>query len=415
MKTKIYIISVSLILILLTIIAGYFTHTVFFYLLSIYGLIVLIKLFFQMFYSHINNKINIPKFDEDYTPKVSVIIPFYNETIKVLNLCVSSIIYQKYKGDIEVFLINDGSKGDYGILNNLTKKLAENRELFYFSQENKGKRFAQKIGFDRANGDIIITVDSDTILKGDAVSQIVQNFRDKDTGAVTGDVKVYNGKINILTRLLDARYWFAFNQERASHSLFGAVTCCSGPFSAYRAALIKKLKEKYISQKFFGNICHFGDDRHLTNLVLTEGYKVYYNPKAVVHTFVPEKISEWLKQQLRWNKSFYREIFWNIPAINKHHPYMAVELFLNSVLPLFLVLNISLLFYKGFFISFLYFLLYLVMILIASLIRVDYCVYKSGQNRFSIFVLYSFLHIFLLIPVRLLAIITLPINRWGTR
>ena len=40
--------------------------------------------------------------------------------------------------------------------------------------------------------------------------------------------------------------------------------CCSGPFSAFRGELIRKLKDEYVDQSFLGEACTFGDDRHLT-------------------------------------------------------------------------------------------------------------------------------------------------------
>ena len=50
----------------------------------------------------------------------------------------------------------------------------------------------------------------------------------------------------------------------------------------------------------------FGDDRSLTNFVLKK-WGVVYCQKAIATTIVPEKFSIYLKQQLRWKKSWVRE------------------------------------------------------------------------------------------------------------
>ena len=70
-------------------------------------------------------------------------------------------------------------------------------------------------------GDIIVTVDSDTLLHDEnAVEKLIQRFADKKVRAVTGDVRVENKNTNILTRLITYRYWSAFHQERQLKAAF---------------------------------------------------------------------------------------------------------------------------------------------------------------------------------------------------
>jgi hyaluronan synthase len=51
---------------------------------------------------------------------------------------------------------------------------------------------------------------------------------------------------------------------------------------------------------------HYGDDRRLTAYALRTG-RVVLQDTAVALTHVPERMSHFLKQQIRWNKSFFRE------------------------------------------------------------------------------------------------------------
>jgi hyaluronan synthase/N-acetylglucosaminyltransferase len=155
---------------------------------------------------------------------------------------------------------------------------------------NRGKRHAQKHAFDLLGDsvDIVVTIDSDTVLAPDSVSNLVKPFVDPRVGAVTGDVRAFRS--NFLSKLIYARYWTAFNQERAAQSLFGTVLCWSGPLAAYRASIIERVKERYVSQVFLGERCTYGDDRHLTNLVLELGYVVKFERHAKALTHVPTKI-----------------------------------------------------------------------------------------------------------------------------
>ena len=50
-----------------------------------------------------------------------------------------------------------------------------------------------------------------------------------------------------------------------------------------------------------------------------------------------------------------------------------------------------------------------------GLLRCSYAIYRTRDPRFVMFLLYGFIHVFLLIPVRIRALLTLTDNRWGTR
>src|ERR1035437_10200622 len=186
---------------------------------------------------------------------------------------------------------------------------------------------AQKLGFDKATGDIIITIDSDTIIDpGSGINIMLKQFKNPNVGAITGDIKVLNKNENFLTRLILYRYWLAFNQERAAQSNFDAVMCCSGPFSAYRRTIIEKVKDQYISQTFLGHVSTYGDDRHLTNLVLQDNHIVRFEKNAIAYTHVPTTIKTYIKQQIRWNKSFYRELLWTLKNVQTKHLYMTYDM-----------------------------------------------------------------------------------------
>lgn len=397
-------------------ILSYYVHTSFFILLSIYGVLVLLHLFFQMFYAWINNRSRLYKTSKNYLPKVSVVVPTYNESYQELRECLFSIGKQKYP-NFDVYLIDDGTSENWSeIVSKEFKKNFSNIPIYYYKQlVNRGKRFAQKWAFDKTNAEIVVTIDSDTVLSKNTIYEMTRPFYDPKVGATTGNVRAKNQYTNFLTQLIDLRYWMAFNQERASQSLFGVTMCVSGVLGAYRASLIKKMKEQYVSQTFLGHECLFGDDRHLSNLVLNEGFQIYYIPRAKAYTLVPEKLWGWLKQQLRWNKSFYREIIWNIPSIRKQHIYMGIELIFQAVIPFFLLLNLLLYALKGITVDSRYILLYFAVMMIIALLRIIVPLRKTADVGFLMFPLYALMHIFLLIPVRIIALGTIGFNGWGTR
>jgi hyaluronan synthase/N-acetylglucosaminyltransferase len=403
-----------------------------FEILNWYGLLTLTHLFAQINFGH-RDYLNSVGQDERidsaavrqqrnspyFLLSVAIVIPTYNEEPADLERCVQSALSQEYEAPFSVIVIDDGSKDKRGI-QHIKEKFSSVPNLFIHEfEKNKGKRHAQKYAFDFFGDsvDIMVTIDSDTVLAQDSITHLVLLFADPKVGAVTGDVRAI--KQNFLSTLIDARYWTAFNQERAAQSLFGTVLCCSGPLAAYRNTVIQKVKEAYVSQKFLGQYCTYGDDRHLTNLVLEQGYTVHYERRAKAWTFVPQKLRPWLKQQARWNRSFYRELLWTLKRVilkrKYQNIYMVYDLSMQSILPLLLLASLLFVCVKSVTESPLHLFGYLTILVSVALLRGTYAYLRTREKMFFLFPLYAFCHIFLLIPVRVYALCTLKTTKWGTR
>ncbi|MGH0182625.1 UNVERIFIED_CONTAM: hypothetical protein FKN15_009605 [Acipenser sinensis] len=115
--------------------------------------------------------------------------------------------------------------------------------------------------------------DSDTKLDPLATVELVKVLESDDRyGAVGGDVRILNLNESYISFMSSLRYWMAFNVERACQSFFDCVSCISGPLGLYRNDLLQLFLESWYNQKFLGTHCTFGDDRHLTNRMLSIGY-----------------------------------------------------------------------------------------------------------------------------------------------
>ena len=383
-----------------------------------YSLLVVSHFVLQIFYAHRSHRASIRSGSEPgsaHTPSVDVVVAAFNEAWADLEACFDSLRAQDYAGTLNVYVVDDFSPNRdelmplyeaYGGLPNWHILLPE---------QNRGKRHAQDQAIRVSRGEIVVTIDSDTIVAPDGVREIVAAFEDRRVGAVTGDVGVTNWRTNLLTRLIGMRYWIAFNQERAAQSWFRTVLCCSGPLAAYRRSVLAIVWNDYVRQRFRGVLCTYGDDRHLTNLVLAAGYDTRFVPRATAITNAPETIRGYLKQQLRWNKSFYRELLWTLPFVSTRSPYMVFEIIVQTVLPLLLTLAIT---------SSICFALisdphrivrYALVVAVMGAVRCGYAIYRTRKPSFVLFVLYGFVHAGLLIPVRMRALMTLSDNRWGTR
>ena len=228
-------------------------------------------------------------------------------------------------------------------------------------------------------------MDSDTVVEPDAIRHLVAPFADSRVGCSTGNIGVLNRNENILTKLADWRYWLAFNLERAAQSYLGVMTCVSGPLGAYRREAIDQIKEPFISQTFLKNRCTFGDDRHLTNLVLSLGLKSVFVPLARGDTSCPAHLSLWCKQQLRWSRSFFREFFVNLRWMHKHNIWLAFDLTYQAAFPFFLGANVLIIIYYAFTRDPIYLLLWLSLLIFFGFIRGLYGTIGTKNTGFLMF------------------------------
>jgi len=186
----------------------------------------------------------------------------------------------------------------------------------------------------QSENEIIVFIDSDSFVKPDTAKELVKYFTDLRVAAVAGHGYVANANVNFLTKMQDVRYFVAFKAYKSAEAIFGSVTCCSGCCSAYRRNYVLKILDKWLNQKFLGVQCTYGDDRSLTNFLLQKGYKTLFAPEAAAYTFVPDTFRKFLKQQLRWKKSWIRESLRAGTFMFKKNPIMMVSFYLGVILPL---------------------------------------------------------------------------------
>jgi hyaluronan synthase len=273
-----------------------------------------------------------PPRDIGLEPTVSIVITAFNEADAIYRTvaCCYAVDYPRRK--LEVIAVDDGSK------DRTYDELLRARErwpdlLIERFTKNKGKREAMAAGARRGRGEILLYVDSDSFLRRDAVRKIVQGFADPEVAAVSGHTDVANAHVNMLTRMQDVRYYVAFRVMKAAESVFGAVTCCPGCFSAYRRSSVLSILDRWLHQRFLGVQATFGDDRSLTNFLLRR-YKIIYSADAVAVTIVPEHHLKFLKQQLRWKKSWLRECMIAATFMWKKHPLAVVGFYAQLVFPI---------------------------------------------------------------------------------
>ncbi|MBU6509662.1 MAG: glycosyltransferase [Gammaproteobacteria bacterium] len=240
-------------------------------------------------------------------PPLTVVIPAYNEGPMVAQ-SIDSVAAAFYPhGRLEIFVVDDGSRDDTWEHIEAAARRHPGLVTTLRFEKNRGKRAALEAGFRHARGDIVVTIDSDSVIERGTLLAMAGPFRDPKVGAVAGKVTVYNRGDGLIPRMLKVRYALSFDYLRAVQSTYGTVYCCPGALAGYRASVVRAVLDDWVQQRFFGVACTYGEDRSMTNYILAQGYDTVYQRAAVVHTVVPHSYMKLCKMFLRWDRSYIRE------------------------------------------------------------------------------------------------------------
>lgn len=106
---------------------------------------------------------------KDITMRFSVITCVYNDEM-YLKECIYSVINQTYKS-IELIIVDDGSDDNSGcICDEFQKKFPEYIKVIH--TENQGPLLGRRTGFRESSGEYILIIDSDDVLRNNALEMI---------------------------------------------------------------------------------------------------------------------------------------------------------------------------------------------------------------------------------------------------
>jgi hyaluronan synthase len=248
-----------------------------------------------------------PSADLASAPSLTVVIPAYNEGPMVA-ASIDSVAAAHYPRErLEIFVVDDGSRDD--TWKHVQAAAARHPGLVTTLRfpANRGKRAALEAGFRKARGEVVVTIDSDSVIEPDTLLAIAGPFANPRVGAVAGKVTVLNREGGVIPRMLRVRYALSFDYLRAVQSTYGTVYCCPGALAAYRTSVVREVLDDWMAQRFLGVGCTYGEDRSMTNYILGAGYDTVYQRAAVVRTVVPVGYVRLCKMLLRWDRSYVRE------------------------------------------------------------------------------------------------------------
>ncbi len=268
-----------------------------------FKILFLIYLFFHFFrYKPIESA------KDSELPNCTIIVPAYNEGRFVHDTLISISKSNYPLNKLQLIAIDDGSKDDTWEWMLKAKERLGDFLSVYQQPQNMGKRYALYRGFNLAKGDVLVTIDSDSLIDEDTLRNLVSPFVvDENCGAVAGNVKIHNLNKAIIPKMLNVSFAFSFGFIRAAQSTMKTVLCTPGALSAYRKEAVMNCLEDWINQTFLGVKTDIGEDRAMTNMILKQGYHTLFQSNAVVHTNIPETYRTLRRMFTRWERSNVRE------------------------------------------------------------------------------------------------------------
>jgi len=231
-------------------------------------------------------------------PGVSILVAAYNEAAAIADT-LTSLAAQDYSGEYEVLVLNDGSS-DATVARARealeTLRIPPNASVRILDfPVNRGKSAVLNDGLRAASHDLIITIDGDSWVRHDGLTQIVGRLLSdpEDTQAVAGAVMVRNSRTNFLTRAQEWDYFHGIAAVKRMQGMYHGTLVAQGAFSLYRRAALEQVG---------GWPECVGEDIVVSWALLKQDYRIGYADSALAFTNVPTTFRQFALQRKRWSR-----------------------------------------------------------------------------------------------------------------
>jgi poly-beta-1,6-N-acetyl-D-glucosamine synthase len=260
-------------------------------------------------------------------PAISILIAAYNEEANVRET-LGSFRRQRYAGRMEIIVIDDGSTDATRtlVMEAIAQPRPANQVLRLVEMPaNAGKALALNAGLAVSSHALVVTLDADTLLYKDALTNLVTNqvSSPPETAATAGTVLVRNSRVNILTKIQEWDYFLGIAIVKRVQSLLQGTMVAQGALSVYRKDALVQVG---------GWQDTVGEDIVLTWALAEAGYRIGYAENAFVFTNVPETYREFFRQRKRWARGLM-EAFRRYPGVLHHFRLNTPFVYLNLAFP----------------------------------------------------------------------------------
>lgn len=274
-------------------------------------------------------------------PRISMLVPAYNESVTIVEN-IRGLLTLAYPG-LEIVVVDDGSNDetiaalrsefDLEPISPVFHKVLPAEEitsvfrsrlhpdLVVAAKKNGGKSDALNAAIDLASGELVCSLDADTILEEDALQRLVRPFLGSDevvaagaTIRVANGCTVHNGRMKevhaprrFVAGVQAVEYLRAFLFGRLGWNRLGGNIVISGAFALFRRQLLIDI----------GGYRHgVGEDMDIIVRLRRDGYergrhaRVEFVADPVAWTEAPDSLRVLARQRDRWHRGL-SETLWH--------------------------------------------------------------------------------------------------------
>jgi N-acetylglucosaminyltransferase len=347
--------------------------------------------------------------ESDFRTTTSVIVPSYHEDPDILMRCLES---WRAQSPTEIIVVLDVK--DLEAYERIVALGDDSVRPILF--HHVGKRSALGAGIRLAVGEVLVLTDSDTWWRHGLLVAVQKPFIDPLVGGVGTHQNVFQARTSVWRRIADWMVDLRYYDYVPAMGRAGAVPCLSGRTAAYRRDAVMAVLDHLENEFFLGRRCIAGDDGRLTWLILASGYKTVHQSSARALSMFPDTFRAFVKQRVRWSRNSYRCYLtaiakgwlWKVPFVTK----MTVLQILLT--PVTMGLTMFYLVFSRLDLSVLGVLAAVGWVLLGRGIR-GFSHLRRNPADFLILPLYAVVVIFIALPVKTFAFVTMNKQGWLTR
>lgn len=267
---------------------------------------------------------------------LSIITPVYNEDTEVFRRALDS--WQRNEPDEMIAVIDASDTDNVAVFREVAPSF---RKALLIITEIPGKRPALAEGIRAATSEIVALSDSDTLWDADIAPLLLAPFDNPSIGGVAPRQAVLAPR-TLSEQLFSIRLDLRYLQEYPYLMVVGdALTCLSGRTAVYRRDALLPLLDDLVFETFLGSRCISGEDKRLTSLVLSNGWRVRYEKNACVRTFGTPDLRTYFSQNLRWGRNSWRTDLRLMTQgwVWRREPFFAYHLIDRAIQPFTLLLG----------------------------------------------------------------------------
>ena len=222
-------------------------------------------------------------------PKVSILVPCYNEGPNVRET-ISQLAQLQYP-DFEIIAINDGSKDN--TLEHLMALVDEIPQLRVVNLlQNQGKAMGLRTAALVAKSEYLICIDGDALLSTDAAHWMIRHFlRYPQVGAVTGNPRIRT-RSTLLGKIQVGEFSAIVGMIKRAQRVYGRIFTVSGVIAAFRKSALHEVG--YWSNDMIT------EDIDISWKLQLAGWEIRFEPKALCWVLMPETLKGLWRQRVRW-------------------------------------------------------------------------------------------------------------------